>query len=133
VQLKEVAVRVPHRIAVSIALMLVCSEAMAEVTYLSCSGTMIRAVEPREPSPDWTLSLIVDTEKETITVEDYEPVQLSGGSKQVLVFMSANPTQDGVSTGTLNRISGKVSINIIDPTLGLLKYAGICKQAQKLF
>ena len=126
--------RVSHRVVVSIALMLVCSEAMAEVTYLSCSGT-IRAGIPKEGSSDetWMLSLVVDTDKEIITVDDQEPVQLSGGSKNVLTFMSAAPTQKGVSTGTLNRITGKASINIIDPNLGLLMFAGICKKAQKIF
>ena len=125
--------RVSHRIAVSIALMLVCSEAMAEVTYLSCSGTIIRARIPKELSSEeqWALSLIVDSDGETITVDDHEPVKLSGGN--VLTFMSADPTQEGVSTGTLNRITGKASINIIDPNLGLLMFAGICKKAQKIF
>jgi hypothetical protein len=84
---------------------------MAEVTYLSCSGT-IRAGLPKERSSDetWMLSLVVDTDKETITVDDHEPVQLSGGSKNVLTFMSAAPTQEGVSTGTLNRITGKARV-----------------------
>ena len=76
-------------------------------------------------------SLIVDSDGETITVDDHEPVKLSGGN--VLTFMSADPTQEGVSTGTLNRITGKASINIIDPNLGLLMFAGICKKAQKIF
>ena len=43
----------------------------AEVTYLSCSGTLLTTTTPEEP---WNFSITVDTKRKTIMVDDYEPV-----------------------------------------------------------
>jgi hypothetical protein len=108
-------------------------EVKAQVTQLACSGTLrvIRAgiSSPEEP---WTFALIIDIDKKTVTVDDYEPVQLFGDSSQnTVAFMPSTPSNFGVSTGTLNRITGEASIHIIRDGLRIMR--GICESARKLF
>jgi hypothetical protein len=112
---------------------MLCLEAKAEVTYLSCSGTMrtIRAgvSSPEEP---WTFSLTVDTERKTIMVDDYEPMPFyENASKNTIGFWPPTPADFGVSTGTLHRITGEASIHIIKDGLQILD--GVCKPARRLF
>lgn len=113
---------------------LVCAEAYAEPVTLACSGTL-RALRGGVSSPEepWTFALIVDTDKKIVTVQDYEPVTIAGdASKNTIVFM-ASPTTNiyGVSSGTLNRLTGAASIHIINDGLQIID--GICKPARKLF
>jgi hypothetical protein len=78
-----------------------CLEARAEVTYLSCSGTvrMIRVgiLSPEQPS---TFSISVDVAQKTIIVDDYEPVPLVGNpSINPIVFGLFPQTTVGVRSG----------------------------------
>jgi hypothetical protein len=87
---------------------------------------------PEEP---WSFSLIIDTDKKTAKVDDYEPVELFGdSSRNTVVFMPPGTRTGnyGVSTGTLNRLTGETSINIIRDD-GLRITRGICKSARRLF
>jgi hypothetical protein len=63
-----------------------CLEARAEVTYLSCSGTM-RVIRAGMSSPDepWTFAITVDTDRKIIMVDDYDPVPFTG--EYTIVFM----------------------------------------------
>src|SRR5262249_24891486 len=103
-----------------------------EPTYLSCSGTLY-VLSAGRPSPEepWTLSLIIDTDKKTVTVADYPPVKLFSDEKNTVVFNPSPPSDFGVSTGTLNRITGEARIRIIRE--GLQIFRGTCKSARKLF
>jgi hypothetical protein len=111
-------------------------EARAQVTELACSGTL-RVIRGGVSTPEepWTFSLIIDMDKKTAKVGDYEPVELFGdSSKNTVAFMPPRTrTSDyGVSTGTLNRITGEASINIIRDD-GLRITRSICKPARRLF
>jgi hypothetical protein len=108
-------------------------EAKAQVTQLACSGTL-RVISAGVSSPEepWTFSIIIDTDKKTVTVDDYNPVRLlEDTTKNTVVFMPSPPSDFGVSTGTLSRITGEVSIHIIRDGLQIIR--GICKSARKLF
>jgi hypothetical protein len=87
---------------------------------LACSGTL-RVLQGGVSSPEepWTLSLAVNTEKKSVTVGSYEPTPVFGdASKDTIVFMMASLANNyGVSTGTLNRITGAVSVHIFDEGL----------------
>jgi hypothetical protein len=69
----------------------------------------------RPPEEPWTFALIVDTDKKIVTVQDYEPVPIGGdASKNTIVFVASPATNIyGVSSGTLNRLTGAASIHII--------------------
>jgi hypothetical protein len=73
-----------------------------------------------------------------VTVGNHAPVPIVGDpSKDSIVFGDNHPSPTtkmyGFVNGTLNRLTGAVSIQIIDdgPTLAVI--AGICKPAQQLF
>jgi hypothetical protein len=109
------------------------AEAKAEITYLSCTGTLrtIRAgvSSPEEP---WSFSLIVDTERKTIRVGDYEPLPFHQNTSDDMIAFSASPSSDfGVSTGILDLITGQASVHIIKRGLQIID--GVCKPARRLF
>jgi len=120
------------RCVVALSFITPCLEARAEVTYLSCSGTlrMIRAGVSSLVEP-WTFSLTVDMERKTIAVDDYEPVPFFDTSRDTIGFWPSTRADFGVSTGTLHRITGETSIHIIKDGLQIL--TGICKPAPKPF
>jgi hypothetical protein len=94
---------------------LIYAEASAEVATLSCSGTLrvIRA-GVSTPEEQWTFAPIVDTDRKTVTVDDWPSVPFLGDtSTNTIAFMPSKPSDYGVSTGTLNRITGETSILII--------------------
>jgi hypothetical protein len=114
-------------------LQLLCAEATrAEVVSLSCSGTSRVTAKPEQP---WTFALIVDTDRKTVTVDDWPSVPfLEDPSKNVIAFWPNPPREYGVSTGTLNRITGETSIHILPVSEGGLQIIrGTCKPARKLF
>ena len=94
-----------------------CLEVRAEVTYLSCSGTLLTTTTPEEP---WNFSITVDTKRKTIMVDDYEPVPFDENPQSNKVgFTPSKPTNFGVSGGTLHRITGKAGIHIVGEVGGL--------------
>src|SRR6516165_1238260 len=116
------------RWAVALSFITPCLEARAEVTYLSCSGTlrMIRAGVSSLVDP-WTFALTIDMERKTIAVDDYEAVPFFDTSRDTIGFWPSRRTDFGVSTGTLHRVTGETRIQIIKDGLQIL--TGICKPA----
>lgn len=109
------------------------AEGRAEATYLSCSGTLRLVHAGISSEQPFTFSLTINADKKTVMVDDYEPVQwLEDRSKNIVTFEASSPLSSfGVSTGTLNRITGAARIHILQDGLRIL--TGICKSAQKLF
>ena len=111
------------------------SSALAEPAHLACSGKL-RVVNAGGVTiaDKYDLSLAIDMNARSVTVDSYEPVKIMGDAKgDTMVFMADPGTIAGVSTGTLNRITGAASIHVISPIDGLRIFEGTCKQAQKLF
>ena len=108
-------------------------EAKAQVTQLACSGTVrvVAAGGVSSPEEPWSFSVIIDMDKKSVTVDEYEPVELDRSGNTV-TFLASPRSNYGVSTGTLNRITGEASIRIIKDD-GLWVTRGICKPAKKLF
>jgi hypothetical protein len=108
---------------------LTSGEACAESVSLSCSGTL-RVLQAGVSSPV-TFALVVDADNKIVTVADYEPVPIVGDAfKSTLVFTASPPTNIyGVSSGTLNRLTGAASIHIIDDGLQII--TGICKPPRR--
>jgi hypothetical protein len=81
-------------------------------------------------------SLILDTKQQTLIVDDYDPMPVSGntGSKNTVTF-SGSPApkdKDAAEFASLNRITGEASVRL---KVGgrLLMIHGVCQPAQKLF
>ena len=114
---------------------MLASTAQAEPTHLACRGEL-RVINAGgvTTADKYDLSLAIDMNARSVTVDSYEPVKFLGDIKgDTVVFMADPGTIAGVSTGTLNRITGAASIHIISPMEGLRIFEGTCKQAQKLF
>jgi hypothetical protein len=101
-------------------------EANAQVTPLSCAGTL--RIPHKDAEEPWTFSLIIDTDKKTVTLDDYAPVELLGDtSGNTVVFKSSIPSDGGVSFGTLNRATGQARVVILKDGVHII--SGICKPA----
>jgi hypothetical protein len=119
--------------------LLLYGEATAKIVSLACSGTKREIGKgrlPEEAREPWTFSLILDTTKRTLIVDDYDAMSLSGdtGSKNMVIF-SASPSpkdKDGAESASLNRITGETTINLIVDGR-LIEVHGLCKPVQKLF
>ena len=81
------------------------------------------------PEEQWTFALKVDTDRKTIIVDDWPSVPFLGDTPTNT--MPSKPSDYGVSTGTLNRITGETRVHIINDGLQILR--GTCKPARKLF
>ena len=122
-----------------ILLLLLFGEATAKVVSLACTGT-IREIgkgrTPEEGREPWAFSLILDTKKRTVIVDDYDALPLSGdtGSKNIVIFSGLPPSKDkdGAEFASLNRISGEATVNLLVAGR-LMEVHGVCKPAQKLF
>jgi hypothetical protein len=111
---------------------LTCSCAQAEPVQLACTGQMTAAI--RQVTEDSIIALTIDLRAKTATVGGYGTVPILGDSDgDTVVFMTNKNSIVGVSTGTINRITGVASIHIITLTDGLYMFYGVCKPAQKLF
>jgi hypothetical protein len=96
------------------------------VTPLSCAGTL--RIPHKDAEEPWTFSLIIDTDKKTVTLDDYAPVELLGDtSGNTVVFKSSIPSDGGVSFGTLNRATGQARVVILKDGVHII--SGICKPA----
>jgi hypothetical protein len=113
---------------------LASAEANAEVVSLACLGTS--RVPFASPEEHWTFVLKVDLDRRTVTVNDLPSVPFFGDSeKDTVVFIASPPSsQPGVSSGSLNRLTGAVRVHIIIDEGGQLQIVtGTCKPATKLF
>jgi hypothetical protein len=120
-----------RRLALILALTL-CAEAKAEIVPLSCAGTIF----PEKVQQ--TFVLLVDTDKKTVAVGNYEPSPFIDASSSFIDFEAASITADpphatksGVSSGSLNRITGEVIVRIFNDGGGLSLFSGTCKKTQK--
>jgi hypothetical protein len=117
-----------RRLALILALTL-CAEAKAEIVPLSCDGTIFPETVQQ------TFVLLVDTDKKTVAVGNYEPSPFIDASSSFIDFEAASITEDpphatksGVSSGSLNRITGEVIIRIFNDGGGLSLFSGTCKK-----
>ena len=126
-------------ILASILVLLFCAETIAKTTSLACSGTKRELVKGGPPGAEhepWMFSLILDTTKQTLIVDDYDAMPVSGNtkSKNLVIFSASSPPKDkdGVESASLNRITGETTVNLmLDGRL--FEVHGVCKPAQKLF
>jgi hypothetical protein len=94
---------------------------------------IFRGAEEREIALALVLALpgCMVTEQVTLSCSGTVRV-LQGGSKDTIVFITESPANNyGVSSGTLNRITGAVSVHIKDGGLRIL--TGACKPTHRLF
>ena len=105
------------------------SHASTKPVQLSCTGTMRKT----PVQSDYTVALTIDFDEKTVTVGSYSPIPImSDVNDNTVVFMTNERARPGVSTGTINRLTGAASVHIISLN-GLLIFNGICKPAQRLF
>jgi hypothetical protein len=105
----------------------------ADPVHLACNGGMRVVNANNVVAENYTVSLAIDLQAGTLTVDGYEPVQIVDDRGDTVVFEAKPETKTGVSTGTLNRITGAASIHIIKSTRGLHIFEGTCKRGEKLF
>jgi hypothetical protein len=115
-----------------IVIVLVISQiAHAEPVLLACYGEIRNARS--EQTEKYALPVRIDLQAGTVRVENYEAVPFMGPPEDDTVAFIAKPeTKIGVSTGSINRITGQASIHIIRND-GLLIFEGNCRRAEKLF
>jgi hypothetical protein len=119
-------------LGVAIAAASIPASARAEPVRLVCEGAVRAIVEGRVVPPAKDVRVLtIDLSAKTVTVEGYDTVPIMGEPDDMVVFMADRRQAFGVSTGTVNRVSGAASIHIISD--GLIIFEGICKPAQKLF
>ena len=110
--------------------------AHAEPVLLACYGEMhvLGVAGVRQLPEKYSLPIAIDVETKSIKVGTYDLLPLMGDPKDDTVGFLAKPgSKYGVSTGTLNRVTGAASINFLPPEGGVLGFEGICKPAKKLF
>jgi hypothetical protein len=101
-------------------------EANAQVTTLSCAGTL--RTPHKDAEEPWTFSLTFDMDKKTVTLDNYAPVELLGDtSGNTVVFRASTPSDWGVSFGTFNRVTGHARVVILKDGVHII--SGICKPA----
>jgi hypothetical protein len=101
----------------------------AEPLHLACHGEIHT---PANPKPErYTLTIVLDLAQQTISTEHYGSAPfVDKPENETVAFL--NNTNKGISTGTLNRYSGELSLHIITPD-GLLIFNGTCTRAERLF
>jgi hypothetical protein len=94
---------------------------------MSCAGKLNTGVSADQP---WMLALGIDTEKRTVTVNNYDALSFTGDEATSIAFLGHPTASEGVVTGTLNRFTGDAAINIIDKHIaeGLLMFRGVCNR-----
>jgi hypothetical protein len=124
----------PMRLATIIALLPLIVGCKQHPARFACDGEMRVLSADDEVTMKQVYSLAVDLAAGTVTVGNYEPAPIVGDRNDTVVFMAKPEWTVGVSTGTLNRITGEASIHIIPLTgKGLHIFEGTCKPAAKLF
>jgi hypothetical protein len=105
-------------------------EAKAQVTTLSCAGTL--RIPHKDAEEPWTFLLTIDMDKKTVTLDNYTPVELVGdNSGNTVAFRASTPSDWGVSFGTFDRVTGQARMVILKDGVHII--SGICKPAKKLF
>jgi hypothetical protein len=106
--------------------------ALAEPIHLACEGNMSSPGDDRGESR--VISLVIDEAARVVTVHGYAPVSIISEPDSESVIFDADPKSNfGVSTGSVNRVTGEAQIHIITGTAGLVMFFGRCKPAKRLF
>jgi hypothetical protein len=92
----------------------------AGTEVLRCdSGVCSRAFESRSRSGR-AAELLIDEAARVVTVDGHAPLSILGEPDSESVYFQADPKSNfGVSTGSVNRVTGEASIHIITSTAGL--------------
>jgi hypothetical protein len=115
-------------VLIGVLALIMCGCAREQPIKLSCTGETWSL----GTSEKYTALLTVDLKARAVAFEGYKAVPILGDTeKDVLVFTDSKVT-DGVSSGSLNRMTGVVSVRFVFES-GLHRFDGICKPAQKLF
>jgi hypothetical protein len=92
--------------------LLSCSQTPAQNLTLACSGTIEQAdADGGGRGQQWMFSLILDTDKMTLAVDDYDPIPLSQDTafKNAVMFSGPSLPKDKSrpQLAKLNRITGR--------------------------
>jgi len=98
---------------------------------MSCTGQMTHVVSGK--SWDDSMALTIDLRARTVTVGGFGTARISHEDQNTVVFIANPEATIGISTGTLDRITGVVNMHMIMLREGVLTFHGMCKPAQKLF
>jgi hypothetical protein len=79
------------------------------------------------------MALTIDLRARTVTVGGFGTARISHEDQNTVVFIANPEATIGISTGTLDRITGVVNMHMIMLREGVLTFHGMCKPAQKLF
>ena len=108
---------------------LVSSPANSEPAHLACEGaieTGATAVQEK-----YLMSLAIDLSTRTVKVEGRPAVPIKGPVDEDAVAFASPKAADDVLNGSVNRITGEVSIYFLtDP---VYKFHGRCHRPQSLF
>jgi hypothetical protein len=120
------------RMVVVIFTLIVAPKAHSEPIRLACDGEM-DSLRHGDLGKE-TLSLAIDLRAGgTVTVEGYEPVGIFGDyAGERVEFMSESGSGEGVSAGSINRITGAASILIVTRA-DVHRFYGICRPAKRVF
>jgi hypothetical protein len=85
--------------------------------------------ENSESGRSYLMSLTIDHGARTASVDSFGSARIvTNPDNEFLLFKAEPGSVMGVSTGTVNRITGDVSVEIISLTDGLYKFYGRCSQ-----
>jgi hypothetical protein len=91
----------------------------------------------RNVTEEYTTALTIDLQARTVTVGSWGTVPILGDADgDTVAFMKDKNDKNSiaeVSTGTVNRITGAVSVQIITYADGLYRFYGRCQPAQRMF
>jgi hypothetical protein len=107
------------------------SRADAKTVQLSCTGKV--SAVARGVTEDAVTDVTIDLGARSVTIGSWVSAPILGDAKGNWVHILADRKNYGVSTGSINRITGAVDVRIITLTDGLYRFEGVCKPAQKLF
>jgi len=118
-----------RNLALVFVLMAACGYARSEPIPLACAGKMTATV--RGVTEDYTLAIKVDLLAKTVTVGDHEAVPIVGGTGRDTVTFGKG--FNAYPSGSVNRITGEATVDVMSLTDGRYRFIGVCKLAQKLF
>jgi hypothetical protein len=112
-----------RKLALVLVLMATCGHARSESVPLACAGKMTAA--DRNVTEDYTIAIRVDLLAKTVTIGSYGTVPIVGDTDEDIVAFAAvrlgwldKDSPDRVFGGSINRVTGVVSVNIITITDG---------------
>jgi hypothetical protein len=122
---------------VAVAVLAISPIAHADPVHMACSGA--RMLPNRRVDTNSVLSLTIDLRAGTVTVGGYQPVGILPASPESGVQDSENNevsfigSIQGVSSGSVDRVTGEANITFCVHTPQERFFSGICRPVQKLF